>query len=173
MNNGNISPFNWGYSENEILKIIPDWKVYFDNSRELNYPYLTIDNVEFYFEKDNFQKLDSIVIGVWKIDQNYKSDFFIHDWIRDDLSIPKVRKILKNQNRTFEEAWVEKWGNFYILPNRYTRLAFNSTGYDEFNENETELQKVFISERPLTDEEINNKGIKVTLYNKGHDDHAS
>jgi hypothetical protein len=162
---GDISPLKWGDSKNDILNVIPEWKTYFDESNKSKCPYLVVDNIEFYFEEDEFRELNFIVIGVWHFYRDYKSDFFSHDWIRHNLNIPSVRQILKKLHFNFEEAWIENWQSRYIMPNRNVRLTFDDTDYNGFDENKTALQKIFISPVALTEKEIKEKKIKITRYN--------
>jgi len=146
---GNISPFKWGDSRDDILKIFPEWEKTFESHKNYCYPFFEIDSIEFYFDEDNFINLSSIIIGVWHFKEDYKSSYFDKGWLKDDLSIPKVKTILNNQNWTYEILQNPRSNEPFILSNRRTELAFDSTGYEDYNEELTALQKIYIRNKPI------------------------
>lgn len=162
---GDISPFKWGDSENDFLRVFLEWETKITESKNVLCPFIEIDFVEFYFKDEFYKKLDSIIIGVWHFDKNYKSDYFDHDWIRDDLSLPQLKSILNKEKWFYEELTTPRSEEPYILTNRRTQLAFDSTGYNGYEEDKTELQKIFIYPEPITDEFVNREGNEITFYN--------
>ncbi|WP_196887285.1 hypothetical protein [Aureivirga sp. CE67] len=163
---GDISPFKWGDSIEDILVIFPEWRNEFENQKQDNYPFFHIDSIEFYFEENDFRKLSNIIIGVWHFDKDYKSNYFDIDWLKDDLSIPQVKKILNDKKWRYEVLIHPRSEEPYILPNRFTEFAFDSTGYGDYKEEMTYLQKIYVNSKPLSEEYLHKIGNKITLYNK-------
>lgn len=164
---GDISPFKWGDSDEDFLNIFPEWKNRIMECKKAKSPFIEIDSVEFYFENDFYKGLNSVVIGVWHFDKDYESNYFDNEWIQDNLSLPQVKDILKNKKWTYEELSIQRSNEPYLLTNRFTQFAFDSTDYGDYEENKTELQKIFINPEPVTDDFVNGKGNKITLYNNG------
>jgi hypothetical protein len=49
---GDISPFQWGDSDKDFIKIFPEWENKIMECKNANCPFIEIDSVEFYFEND-------------------------------------------------------------------------------------------------------------------------
>ena len=162
---GNISPFKWGDSENDFLKIFPDWKNEFTDSKNAQCSFIEIDSVEFYFDKDYYQGLSEIVIKLWNFDKDYQSDFFEIDWLKTDLPFSIVIGILNSKKWQYELTKGPKYKTPIILPNRKVLFAFESLSEENNNYNKTELQKIYIRKDEYDVDFLNSGTEKITHYN--------
>ena len=162
---GDISPFKWGDSEKDFLKIFPEWKSRITESKNAECPFIEIDSVEFYFDKDFYQGLSEIVIKLWNFDNKYKSKFFDKDWLKTDLPFSKVFDIINSKKWEFELTKGAKYKTPIIVPNRNVLFAFEPLFNENDDANETELQKIYIRKGEYDIEFINGGAEKITLYN--------
>ncbi len=163
--NRNITPFKWGDSDKDLLKIFPEWKKEIEDSRNSKYPYIEIDSVEFYFDKDYYHGLSEIIIKLWNFDKNYLSDYFETGWLKNDLMFSRVFEIMASEKWRFELTKGPKYKTPIILPNRKVLFAFDSLLDENDDKNNSKLQKIYIRKDEYTIEFINGGKEKVMLYN--------
>ncbi|MBA6156509.1 hypothetical protein H3Z83_08295 [Tenacibaculum sp. S7007] len=160
---GDISPFKWGDSESDILKIFPEWKETIAELKKAKFPYIEIDSVEFYFDTNYYKGLSEIIIKVLNFDNDYKSDFFDFGWLNDSLNFKSVTEKLNNLNWRFELTKGPNFKTPIILPNRNVFFSFEQD-YSGDNE-ENDLLKIYINRTEYTTEYLNKGKHKITLYN--------
>jgi len=91
---GTIGPLQWGASLPDFFNLWPTEKGNFKQLIRLGYPFLSLDNIEFYFEDDNFHHLHELVIKVWCLSKKASSPYFDYAWLHADLTYPQVRVAL-------------------------------------------------------------------------------
>jgi len=91
---GTIRPLKWGASLSDFFNLWPTEKAGFEQLIRLGYPFLDLDNIEFYFEDNGFQHLNEVVIKVWCLSQEEASPYFDYGWLRADLSFWQVQAAL-------------------------------------------------------------------------------
>jgi len=160
---GDISPFKWGDSEDDILRAFPEWQNRIKELKNSQCPYLELDSIELYFEKDFYKGLSEIVIKLWNFDVKYESEFFEIGWLRSEIKFPEVFEILNNHRWQFELTKGPKFETPIILPNRNVFFAFEPL-FDK-SEDKTELQKIYDRRDAYDSTFLNGGNEKVRIYN--------
>lgn len=141
--NNKIEPFHWGDSEVDILNIFPTWKTLFNEFRESGCPYFHIDNVEFYFDNDYYEGLSEIIIKVLNFDEEYLSEYFDIDWLRNKTKLKEVCAKLDQQNLSYQIENQEPFNAPVIMINEKIFIAFFND-YGEMNNDDSVLEKIYI-----------------------------
>lgn len=162
---GNISPFKWGDSENDFLKNYPDWKNRITESKNAECPFIEIDSIEFYFDKDFYQGLSEIVIKLWNFDEEYESDFFEISWLKSDLNFMYVKEKINNEKWSYSLTKGARHKTPIIIPNKNTFFSFDPLSEYNLDENKTELQKIYLRKDGYDAQFLNGGKEKITLYN--------
>ncbi len=161
---GDIYPFRWNDSEKDILEIFPEWKLIINKSKEAKCPFILVDSVEFYFEKDHYKGLTEIVIKLWNFDDKYESKYFDIGWLKDDLNFKEVFNRLKKDNWNFILTKESNSETPLISASENVLFGFETLMDGNLDENKTELQKIYISKTKNDIELISGGNIK-TVYN--------
>lgn len=142
---GSIYPFKWGNSSEDLIKIFPNWKFRIDQLKESKCPYIEIDGIEFYFEKDFYQNLSEIIIKNITFEKNYYSEYFEIDWLNNELNFKQIYGKLNELGWKFELTKSKKLETPIILTKRNVLFGFEDL-YENENKNESELMKIYIKE---------------------------
>ncbi|WP_010182844.1 hypothetical protein [Aquimarina agarilytica] len=162
---GNIYPFKWGDSEIDFLRIFPEWKRLFKESKDFGCPFISIDSVEFYFDQDCYQGLSEIVIKNWNFEDDYKSDYFDIGWLKSELDYKTTREIIDNKKWSYGLTKGPRHKTPIILTNKWTFFGFHPLTGDNLDENKTELQKIYLRKEGYNNVDLNDGKEEITLYN--------
>ncbi|MGI4872903.1 MAG: hypothetical protein ACRYFX_17220 [Janthinobacterium lividum] len=140
---GTIAPWTWGTSLDAFFAIVPAAKAEIEEQLQLGYPLVRLDDVEFYFEGDEFTHLSEVIIEAWAINESDKPAYFTYDWIRSGLTFKQVKAILENIKLAYE---IQRGplGTSHILTSTGAFFGF----YSDFDtEEEAELAKIYFTNR--------------------------
>ncbi len=160
---GDISPFKWGDSESDFLKIFPEWKEPIAELKKTKYPYIEIDSVEFYFDTNYYIGLSEIVIKVLNLDDEYESEFFDFGWLNNKMDFKKTTEKLDSLNWRFEFTKGLHYQTPIILPNRNVFFSFEQD--NSGNNTENDLLRIYINRTEYTPEYLNKGKYKITFHN--------
>ena len=94
---GRPSPLQWGATRHDFLRLWPGLDAELDGQAAAGYPYLTLGEVEFYFQTDPFSDLCEVCIKAWALAEEEPSPYFDYGWLRRDLTNAQVQAALQAQ----------------------------------------------------------------------------
>ncbi len=141
---GTIQPLQWGASLSDFFSLWPVEEENFKQLINLGYPFLCLDNIEFYFEGNHFNHLAELVIKVWCLSEKEPSAYFDYNWLRAGLTYAQVRTALSELNILHA---IER-GPAYNTPNIRTASGCLFAFYadDEQSDENVILAKIYLTE---------------------------
>jgi hypothetical protein len=130
---GEIIPLFWGCSVKEIIELFPESELIINDLKDREYPFIILDDVEFYFEEDGYKDLSEIVVKNWCYTKDYESQFFDIGWLNASLAYEQTLQKLDKLSWDFDSYPDVK----SIATSKNVSLVF-----DEMSEDE--LQKIYI-----------------------------
>ena len=135
------SPLQWGATRHDFLRLWPSIQAELNAQTAASYPFLTLGEVEFYFNADGFSDLCEVCIKAWALTEAEPSPYFDYGWLRRDLTNTQVQAALQAQG----VAYRVDPGPAFQTPNLRTKsgvlFAFDS---DFEVEADAELMKVYL-----------------------------
>jgi hypothetical protein len=138
---GQIAPLQWGTSARDFVELWPTAQAEIAHLQASGYPYIVLDEVEFYFTTDAFEDLCEICIQVWRLPEEVAATYFEYGWLRKGLNNQQVQAALKAQGIAY---YVER-GPAFQTPNLRTDGGVLFGFYSDFEaEADAELMKVYL-----------------------------
>jgi hypothetical protein len=138
---GQLHPLFWGMNEMDFVAALPGSNEEIQESKRLKYPMLTFDDIEFYFDGNNYDNLSEIIVQAHWVEPNSSRAYFKFGWINNQLTYIAVKNKLAELGWPFEEQ-ISKYGKSPLLIiNHYAVFAFYNN--NELTEN-CELCKIVI-----------------------------
>jgi hypothetical protein len=136
---GSISPWQWGNSLDTFFTLLPQAEAELKQQIRLGYPLLMLDNVEYYFEGDDFDHLCEVIIKVWAISKDEKPEYFDYDWLQSGLTLEETQALLDDRGVTYH---IERGrlNTSHIRTSTGILFAF----YSDRDEEESELAKIHL-----------------------------
>lgn len=139
---GSILPLQWGATAPDFVKLWPTAQMEIAQLRANGYPFIVLDDVEFYFTTDTFEDLCEICLKVWTIADDTTATYFEYGWLRRGLTNRQVQAALRAQGVAYH---VER-GPAFQTPNLRTAEGVLFSFYSDFDtEADAELMKVYLS----------------------------
>lgn len=141
---GLIPPLRWGATVRDFVETWPTAQAEIDQLRASGYPFIVLDDVEFYFTTDAFEDLCEICLKVWTLAEDATSAYFDYGWLRKGLTNSQVQAALQAQGIAYQ---VER-GPVFKTPNMRTANGVLFSFYSDFDtEADAELMNVYLSTR--------------------------
>jgi hypothetical protein len=138
---GHILPLRWGATAHNLVDCWPSAQAEIEQLRAFGYPYIVLDDVEFYFTRDTFENLCEICIQVWALPEDATSAYFEYGWLRPGLTNSEVQTALQAQGIGYQ---VER-GPECKTPNLRTAEGVLFGFYSDFEtEADAKLMKVYL-----------------------------
>ncbi len=142
INTGHISPLQWGDTAHHLSQLWPTARGEIADLRAAGYPFVVLDNVEFYFTTDWYEDLCEICIKVWTLAENEQSTRFDYGWLHKGLTNSQVQATLQVKGITYRL----ECGPVFQTPNLRTVTGVLFSFYSDFEtEAEAELMNVYLS----------------------------
>jgi hypothetical protein len=139
---GQIAPLQWGTSVHDFVVRWPTVAAEIAHLQASGYPYIVLDEVEFYFTANAFEDLCEICIQVWTLSADATSTYFNYGWLRKGLTHQQVQAALQAHGVAYR---VER-GPAFQTPNLRTAEGVVFGFYSDFEaEADAELMKVYLS----------------------------
>lgn len=138
---GEIHPLKWWDSASKIKESFVGSSKEIQKLINFGYPYLVLDFVEFYFETDDFKRLDEILIKNISVQKGIETEFLDPDWLTEGLTLEMVQ----NKLTELKIKWKTERGPHFNTPNIRTSkgvlLAFDP---NRDNDLDAELVKIYL-----------------------------